>query len=63
MEELVTIKAAAEALSLCPATLRVWIAHRRIGCTRLGRSVRIPKSEILRLQEAGFTPARRVAAR
>ena len=56
--QLVTIEKAAEALGLKPPTLRAWMARRKIGFVRLGREVRIPESEISRLIEAGFTPAR-----
>lgn len=56
--QLVTIDKAAEALGLKPPTLRAWMARRKIGFVRLGRAVRIPESEIRRLIEAGFTPAR-----
>jgi excisionase family DNA binding protein len=48
-------EAAAE-LNLSPATIRAWIAQRRIGHVRLGRSVRIPCHEIQRILEAGYMP-------
>jgi len=57
--ELITIQQAADALGLKPPTLRAWMSRRKIGFVRLGnRAVRIPKSEISRLIEVGFTPAR-----
>lgn len=56
---LLTVRDAAERLSLSQATLRVWIAARRIACIRLGRAVRIPISEVMRLEAVGLTPARR----
>ena len=49
-------KAAAE-LGLSIHTIRAWVAQRRIAYVRLGRSIRIPASEIRRLLEAGFVPA------
>ena len=51
-------KAAAD-LGLSIHTIRAWIAQRRIAHVRLGRSIRIPASEIKRLLEAGLTPALR----
>lgn len=53
-----TVKQAAEELNVSVSTIRAWIGQRRIGCLRLGRAVRIPTSEIARLLEAGFLPAR-----
>jgi len=51
-------KAAAD-LGLSIHTIRAWITQRRIAHVRLGRSIRIPVSEIKRLLEAGHTPANR----
>jgi excisionase family DNA binding protein len=53
-----TVKEASQTLGLAEVTIRAWIAKRRIGYVRLGRSVRIPLSEIQRLLEAGAVPAR-----
>lgn len=52
----------AEQLALAEKTLWQWIAERRIGVVRLGRSVRIPQSEIDRLIAEGSTPALRGSA-
>lgn len=52
-----TVVQAAEELNLSRATIRAWIAQRRLGYIRLGRSVRIPAAEIQRVLEAGFVPA------
>jgi excisionase family DNA binding protein len=52
-----TVAQAAEALNLSPFTIRAWIARRQIGVVRLGRSVRIPVSEIERLTTQGTVPA------
>lgn len=54
---LVSIKDAAQELGLAPVTLRSWIAKRTIGSVKLGRSVRIPSSELDRLVERGSIPA------
>ncbi len=58
-----TVAEAAVALSVSVSTVRSWVFQRRIGCVRLGRSVRIPDAEIDRLLEAGFVPARGESAR
>jgi excisionase family DNA binding protein len=55
--QLVTISVAAEALGLREATVRKWVAARRIGYHRLGRAIRISTAEIERLLEAGAVPA------
>jgi excisionase family DNA binding protein len=54
--ELLTIKAAALALSQAEVTLRQKVARREIGVVRIGRSVRIPRSELTRLIERGYIP-------
>lgn len=53
------VATAAAALGLSIHTIRAWIFQRRIAHVRLGRSIRIPASEIRRLLEAGHTPAER----
>ena len=53
-----TVKETSQALGLAEVTIRAWIARRRIGYVRLGRSVRIPLSEVQRLLEAGTVPPR-----
>ncbi len=54
-----TVREVAESLSLSVATIRAWIASRRIGFVRLGRAIRVPRSEVERLLESGFVPPRR----
>jgi excisionase family DNA binding protein len=56
--KLVKVPEAAEMLALSQKTVWQWIGERRIGVIRLGRSVRVPLSEIERLIEEGTTPAR-----
>lgn len=56
--ELFRVEQAAAKLAVKPKTLRNWIGERRIGVHRIGRSVRIPGSEIERILAEGFTPAR-----
>ena len=52
-----TVEQAAEELNISISTIRAWIAQRRIGYVRLGRAVRIPAEEILRVLERGFVPS------
>ena len=54
-----TVEQAAKELSLSKATIRAWIAQRRLGHVRLGRAVRIPADEIRRLLETGYVPPSR----
>lgn len=57
-EQLLTIPETGDALTLKNKTIRAWIAQRRIGCVRLGRSIRVPLSEVKRLINEGSTPAK-----
>jgi excisionase family DNA binding protein len=52
------VEQAAAALDLSVACLRAWIARRKIGIVRLGRSIRIPYTEIERLVAEGSVPAK-----
>lgn len=52
-----TVEQAAGELNLSVHTIRAWIARRKIACVRLGRAVRIPQHEIIRLVENGTVPA------
>ncbi len=53
-----TVRETAEALNLSQATIRAWLARRKLGYLRLGRAVRIPTSEIRRLVDEGTVPPR-----
>jgi excisionase family DNA binding protein len=53
-----TIRETAESLNLSQPTIRAWVARRKIGVIRLGRSVRIPATEIERLLSENTVPAR-----
>jgi excisionase family DNA binding protein len=55
--EMLTCEQAAARLGLKVATLRAWVARRRVGYSKLGRSVRIPAAEVERLIASGFVPA------
>ena len=59
-QQLRTVQEAADQLGMAPVTIRTWMAARRIDYVKLGRSVRIPQSEISRIVEEGLTP-RKVA--
>jgi excisionase family DNA binding protein len=54
-----TVEEAATELNLSRATIRAWIAQRRLGHIRLGRAIRVPADEIRRVLEAGYVPAER----
>ena len=58
-KSLMTVRDAARRLALKEATVRAWMAARRIGYIRVGRrAVRIPLSEVERLLNEGTVPAR-----
>lgn len=57
--DVLTIPQAAATLNLSVFTIRAWVARRQIGFVKLGRSVRIPLTEIQRLLEQGTVPPRR----
>ena len=52
-----TVPQAATALGISVHTIRAWIAQRRIGYLKLGRSVRIPQAEIDRILRESAVPA------
>lgn len=54
-----TVEQAALELNLSRATIRAWIAQRRLGHVRLGRAIRIPVQEIQRVLEGGYVPPER----
>ena len=56
-----TVEQTALELNLSKATIRAWIAQRRLGHIRLGRAVRVPADEIRRVLEAGYVPPARKA--
>jgi excisionase family DNA binding protein len=53
------VEQAARELNLSEATIRAWIIQRRIGFVKLGKSVRVPATEIRRLLDGGFRAASR----
>jgi excisionase family DNA binding protein len=56
-----TIREAAEVLGFSPHTVRSWIARRQLAHLRIGRSIRVPASEIRRLLTAAMVPVERSA--
>lgn len=59
--KLLRVPEAAEALSISEKTLWGWIGARKVGVHRVGRSVRVPESEIARILEEGYTPPKSAA--
>jgi len=47
----------AEKLGISEKTVWAWIGARRLAVHRVGRSVRVPESEIRRILDDGYTPA------
>ena len=58
-ETLVSIREAADRLAISTATIRRWVAQRRLPAVRLGRAVRIRESDIVALIRWGYRPAPR----
>ena len=52
-----SVDQAARTLNLSVACIRAWVLQRRIAYLKLGRSIRIPASEIHRLLENPINPA------
>jgi len=48
----------AAALRITKACVRRWILERQIASVKVGRLVKLPESEVQRIIEAGFRPAR-----
>jgi excisionase family DNA binding protein len=55
--KLLTLDEAAARLGMKVITLRMWASRRRIARCKIGRSVRIPESEITRIVEESMIPA------
>lgn len=51
-----TVAEAANELSVSVFTIRAWLARRKLGYVKLGRSVRVPAAEIARFVERGTVP-------
>jgi excisionase family DNA binding protein len=58
MEKLLTVKEAAERLSLRPCTVRKWLFERRVAYVRVGRrAVRLREADIEKIIRENYTPA------
>jgi excisionase family DNA binding protein len=53
-----TVDQTARELGLSRHTVRAWISQRRLGHVRLGRSIRVPVTEVTRLLNDNFRPAK-----
>jgi excisionase family DNA binding protein len=58
MDSLLTVTEVSERLNLRPSTIRVWISKSKLAHLKLGRSVRVPESEVARVIEESTVPAR-----
>jgi len=55
---LLTVSQFAEGLGCTPAGIRRWILERKVSYVKAGRLVRIPESELDRIVQEGFRPAK-----
>jgi excisionase family DNA binding protein len=58
MTELMTVKDFAKALSITEAAIRKWIHQRRLKPVKLGRSVRLRRSDLDLILAKGLEPER-----
>jgi excisionase family DNA binding protein len=56
--KLVSIREASELLAVKPATIRAWLAKRKLPRVNCGRAVRIPADAIAQFIERNTIPAR-----
>lgn len=63
MGELLTIPEAASMLRLKPSTLRAWVLRRKIAFCKVGRLVRIRRSDVEGLVASSIVPAMQTASR
>lgn len=59
---MLTVAQVADRLGLKPATIRLWIAKRKLAHVKLSRAVRVPEAEVERLIRENTIPARRDGA-
>ena len=57
-EQLLRIPEVAAQLTLRPVTIRSWLVRRKLSFVRVGRSIRIPRSEVERILSEGMVPRR-----
>ena len=58
MTQLLTVKQAADALSVKVATIRAWISRRKLPRVNCGRAVRIPAEAVAKFIERNTIPAK-----
>ncbi len=56
--KLLTVVEAGEAMGLKPATIRAWLAKRKLPRVNCGRAVRIPAAAIAQFIERNTIPAK-----
>ena len=55
---LLSVDQFAQALGVTQACIRRWLLERKINSIKLGRLIRIPGTEVQRLINSGYRPAR-----
>jgi excisionase family DNA binding protein len=55
-DDLLRVPEFCQELEIKISTGRDWVLRRRVDVIRVGRAVRIPRSEVTRIREQGFTP-------
>ncbi len=58
MTQLLTVREAGEALAVKPATVRAWLAKRKLPRVNCGRAVRIPAEAVQKFIAENTIPAR-----
>jgi excisionase family DNA binding protein len=58
MAKLLSIQEASEVLAVKPATIRAWLARRKLPRVNCGRAVRIPADAVAQFIERNTIPAR-----
>jgi len=58
MPKLLSIRETAEMLAVKPATVRAWLARRKLPRVNCGRAVRIPAEAVAKFIESNTIPAR-----
>lgn len=58
VDELYRLEAAARRWNISVKTARAWVSQGRVAHVRVGRGIRVPLSEINRVIEEGYRPAR-----
>jgi excisionase family DNA binding protein len=56
-DSLLTVTEVSDRLNLRPSTIRAWISKSKLAHLKLGRSVRVPESEVTRVIKESMVPA------